>query len=206
LRENLLKFLLEGSEDSLQRNLFHRLCSIKKEELSSIAGVWELIFHIKKNGGDLGNTLEKIEQLDRVLTTANSLFNYLRVPENNSKSLNEIISDIKKKIEQPLNLNDSLSSFIKRGYSESLHNFILEINNRRYDKVVINLLEHHKSIMSSRKSAPWVEIVDDCLKVKVEESRAELNFSQEKHSYGYFLDSYLELFKSFNQTREGADS
>lgn len=120
LKMKLLSVLLKGVEKyPLQRELFKALESLKPK-----GRIWDLADSLKNQGGELGKTMENIIKLNRVLTVANAIFNYLRQPENANKELNEIIALIDSKIGQPLDLDTGLSDFVDRGFSEELKGFV----------------------------------------------------------------------------------
>ncbi len=198
-KKELLEILLYGSEEKkIQHDFFEYLKKHDDELSDSLDDIWKIINHIIISNDapiSLKQVCSDIVQLDSVLALANNLFDYMRLPENEGETLNDIVLKIEEKqpeqyrLELPLDLaKDKVVQFAQMW------------NTGSYESALSSILKLHEDVVhKQRGSAPWVELDDRKeLKIRVESPRATLDVSM-KHHYSYFLDSYLRMYRAYRK-------
>jgi len=197
LRDELIHILLRGPDGdaSCQRSLYEAVKGWKMNELAfDDPGAW--IGRVLATSGiapELRKALEDIQQLERLLVTANCLFSYCR--RKDGESLGVVSINIAR---------DYHFGWIPEGpdltgvyYAEELTRFREALRNKDVETAVRTLLALNKKVMDGRDGAAWVEEKPEGrLKVRVRKEIAELpgqDLLTSAWDYNYFLASYARI-------------
>ncbi len=196
-KKELLGILLSGPI-ARQSTFFELVKELDKAKLISVDETWSVVEYMilsDEAPNDLRNALSDIMLLDLVLTLANTLFDYMRLPENNKHLLSDIVMKIREQDPQQLVLE--LPQDLQHA---ELKQFVKHWNQGDYESALRQILKlHQKIVYDQRGSAPWVELNDNGqIKQREENPHASLDIMK-KHYYSYFLDSYFRMYRTYRK-------
>ena len=195
VRDTLIAALLHGSGDHRCQLALYQTCRdlprevLQEDKLSSLVAA----IRAQTESPELRGVLDDISQVERLLVTANVLFNYLRRQDG-----------------EPLEAAATTINGVYRfGYLSSAPDLAsvpygldlekLRVRLRADDTLgaLHCLLEMNKKIMAGRGGAAWVEKTGDGrLRVRVKAETANLpplNEMQSSWDYDYFLRSFARI-------------
>lgn len=195
VKDKLIRAVLNGSGKHPCQSDLYKACKLVDQSILRDAKPGDLIGAIQRqtDSAVLKQALSDISQLERLLVSANTLFEYCRRKDG------ELLSEVASAIDEALNFD-----FLPEGpqladcpYSEDLER--LRFNLRRKDILTALrcLLDMNKKIMKGRGGAAWVEETSDGrLRVRVGSETAHLPSQadlQSRWDYDYFLRSYARI-------------
>jgi hypothetical protein len=197
IRDDLIQTLLRGPEGGgcCQRELYQAVKGWKKSELTFEEPATWIGRVLATEGVDPGlhKALEDIQQLERILTTANCLFSYCR--RKDGDSLQSVANSIRKAYD--FTWIPEGPDLINVYYAEELTRFREALRSRRIEAAIRELLLLNKRVMDGRDGVAWVEEKPEgILKVRVKREITDLP-EQDKlknhWDYNYFLASYARI-------------
>lgn len=190
----LLQLVLEGKGHLLQKEFFN-LLSYHKEAFKEGYKTWDLIQRVMADPritDNLKSKLVDIQNIDLVLAVINTLFDYMRLPENRGKRLSEIAAEVENK-NHIFNLE-----LPNKTVSHHLATFVNYWNAAQYEDALREVCSLHKHVMERRNSGYWVEEYEKKIKIQIEAPKAQLKLENNMHSsYSYFIGSMFSLYKQF---------
>lgn len=195
VKNALIQALLRGSGQHGCQLALYETCRALPKSVLKDAGLSSLVTTIGKNtdSAELRQALADVSQIERLLVTANVLFNYLRRKDG------EPVARMAGAIERRYRFD-----FLPAGpdlanvpYATDLEAFRACLRGGDTLGGLRCLLETNKKIMVGRGGAAWAEErVDGRLKVRVKSETAHLPPIEELESrwdYDYFLRSYAAI-------------
>lgn len=199
VRKELINTLLRGPEGDgcCQRSLYAVVSGWKKDDIVIKSGDYgEWIGRVLAAEGidpALRRRLEDIQQIERLLVTANCLFSYCR--RKDGEPLDAVAAEVAQAYD---------FSWIPEGpdltnvhYSEHLSSFRDALRRKEITAALVTLLALNKEVMDGRDGAAWVESKPDGrLRVRVKREITELPEAEDlrtRWDYNYFLASYARI-------------
>ena len=197
VKHKLIHALLEGAGDQSGtrqcQTALHGAC--RKMGYKFPTDIDGFIKAVKSNtdSTELKQALRDIQNIELLLVTANTLFNYFR--RKDGTALDEVVREIVNAYGSFDYLPDApdLDGCPYREDLEKLHVLL------RADDVkaaLLAMLALNKKIMDGRGGAPWVEEQGGKLRVRIKSEKAALTSREELRStwhYDYFLGSYARI-------------
>jgi hypothetical protein len=195
VKDALIAALLHGSGKHPCQGALYQACRDIDNQLLESGKLTEIIAAIRKRTDSpvLRQTLDDIGQIERLLVTANTLFDYCRRKDG------ERLADAAAAIDAVYAFG-----FLPEGptlagcpYAADLESLRLHLRRGETQAALRCLLEMNKKIMAGRGGAAWVEEAGDGrLRVRVNAETAHLppqETLQSRWDYDYFLRSYAHI-------------
>ena len=140
-------------------------------------------------------SLTDIQNVERLLVTANMLFRFLRTQDGKSidkvtVALQESIENlVQPRIEQPV-------TDMNVPYRESLEQFRTALVESDIRSALHVLIKQNEEVMQNRGGASWVELEGNIIRVRVPSESGDLKgqqYLQEHWDYDYFLGSFKNI-------------
>lgn len=157
---------------------------------------------------ELNKPAQDIKLVEPVLVINSHVFNWLQGQHDRSKD--EVVIDLQERM-SVTDLSIPSLDLPRQSFWQRSAELINQCENQSHaqdlslanvETYLEHLLEHHKSVMKARHGAPWVEIRDDKVFVRVVSSSGKLpavesGFSEltDKLENSYFLYSFLAIAK-----------
>lgn len=142
----------------------------------------------------LENCAKDIQRVEPVLVVNNRVFTWLQGQHDNS------IDDVFVSLNQRMNTTEMFIPALSQPHQSFLQQSAELLNKHNSVAYLDNLLQHHKAIMKKRNGAPWVEVRDGKVFVRVVSDAGKLpaeeqgfNSIQNKLENSYFLYSFLAI-------------
>lgn len=195
VKRALIAALLRGSGDHPCQLALYEACSTLPKDMLKRRKLGELIAAIRgqTDSVELRQALEDISQMERLLVTANFLFDYLRGKND------EPLTSLASAIDQTCCFDDLPSGpeLTKAPYGKDLQMLRDCLRGKNTLNALRCLLDLNKKIMAGRGGAAWVEEGSDGrLRVRVKAETAYLPAAEKLQSewdYDYFLRSYARI-------------
>lgn len=191
----LIAALLRGSGNHSCQLALHDTCRALPKEVLEQGKLGPLISAIggKTDSAELRQKLADISQTERLLVTANTLFDYLRLKDG--ESLQALALTINSAYQ--FDYLPSGPELTKVPYGTDLDTLRARLRGGDTLGALRCLLDMNKKIMTGRGGAAWVEEAGDGrLRVRVKAERAHLPTPEELQSrwnYDYFLRSFARI-------------
>ena len=139
--------------------------------------------------------LTDIQNVERLLVTANMLFRFLRTQDGKSidkvtEALQESIENlVQPRLEQPV-------ADMSVPYRESLEQFRTALIESDIRSALHVLIKQNEEVMQNRGGASWVELEGNIIRVRVSSESGDLRgqqYLQEHWDYDYFLGSFKNI-------------
>ena len=195
VRDALIAALLRGSGEHRCQLALYESCRALDPAVLKDAGLGPLVATLgqQTDSPELREALENISQIERLLVTANVLFNYLR--RQDGESLAAMASAIDRIYR--LDFLPDGPELAGVPYGADLDALRTRLRSGDTLAALRGLLEMNKKIMAGRGGAAWVEESSDgTLRVRVKAETAHLPPIEELQSrwdYDYFLRSYARI-------------
>ena len=201
VRSQLLEQLgTAGKTTGIQANLWRYSQDVLKTSIDREAGM-ELpefvaaLVETCSNDEVLRALLTNIQNVERLLVTANMLFRFLRTQDGKSidkvtEALQESIETlVQPRLEQPV-------TDMSVPYRESLEQFRTALIESDIRSALHVLIKQNEEVMQNRGGASWVELEGNIIRVRVPSESGDLKgqqYLQEHWDYDYFLGSFKNI-------------
>ena len=201
VRSQLLEQLgTAGKTTGIQANLWRYSQDVLKASINREAGM-ELpefvaaLVDTCSNDEVLKASLTNIQNVERLLVTANMLFRFLRTQDGKSidkvtEALQESIENlVQPRLEQPV-------ADMSVPYRESLEQFRTALIGSDIRSALHVLIKQNEEVMQNRGGASWVELEGNIIRVRVSSESGDLRgqqYLQEHWDYDYFLGSFKNI-------------
>ena len=201
VRSQLLEQLgTAGKTTGIQANLWRYSQDVLKASIDREAGM-ELpefvaaLVETCSNDEVLRALLTNIQNVERLLVTANMLFRFLRTQDGKSidkvtEALQESIENlVQPRLEQPV-------ADMSVPYRESLEQFRTALIESDIRSALHVLIKQNEEVMQNRGGASWVELEGTIIRVRVPSESGDLKgqqYLQEHWDYDYFLGSFKNI-------------
>lgn len=195
VRDALIAALLRGSGKHPCQSALYQACRDIAQPMLEKATLAELIAAIRgqTHSAELKQALDDISQIERLLVTANTLFDYCRRKDG------ERLADVAAAIDAAYAFGFLPEGPLLAGcpYAADLESLRQHLRRGETQAALRCLLEMNKKIMAGRGGAAWVEVAGDGrLRVRVNAETAHLprqETLQARWDYDYFLRSYARI-------------
>lgn len=195
VKDALIAALLRGSGDHRRQLALYETCAALPKEVLKQAKLGELIATIREqtDSEELRQTLDDISQVERLLVTANTLFDYMRLKDG------EKLEHLARLIKQTYRFEylPAGPELAKVPYGMDLEKLRTHLRSGDTLSALRCLLSMNKAIMAGRGGAAWIEEVGDArVRVRVKAETAHLPPAadlQSRWDYDYFLRSFARI-------------
>ena len=201
VRSQLLEQLgTAGKTTGTQASLWRYAQDVLKAVVDREAGM-ELpefvaaLVDISSSDETLNASLTDIENVERLLVTANMLFRFLRTQDG--KSIDKVAGALQESSEdlvQPRLAQPVPGSEVP--YRESLENFRIALIGPDIRSALNVLIKLNEKVMLNRGGSSWVELEGNIIRVRVPSESGNLRdqaYLQEHWDYDYFLKSFKNI-------------
>lgn len=199
VRDQLIHALLRGPEGHgcCQRALYDVVRDWKKSEIAiknNNYGEWiGRVLATRGIAPELQRSLKDIQEIERLLVTANCMFGYCRRKDGVP------LKDVAKEIGRAYDFSwiSEGPDLTKVHYAEELSEYRDALRRKDVTSALLTLLTLNKKVMKARDGAAWVEEKPDGrLRVRVKKELVELpepDNLKKRWDYNYFLNSYARI-------------
>ena len=214
IRQKLLVLLLEGAGgNKLQSELWSKTEEIIHHGKLPESSHGELSIYLdtlfnNNISSELKQALDRIINIERILTAVNNIFHYCRMKDG--ESLTTIIKALEDKQYGYDWLVSNLNG-VEFPRKDHLEEILIALKQNDYKETIRGIFQLNKTVMSERGGAPWVEI-DSGEKVRVtvksETGNLEENPQslQKRWDYEYFLKSYLFIARNYQSNNSSGSA
>ena len=190
--------LLGGERSSaLQRELSQLIPEYWKATGAGNVSSENLAIWLEQNGTSLRmrDNAREIRQIERVLSSGRRLFDFLI--SQHGEQIDQLVELIRQNYQrEEMALVVPEGKFPRR---EHLARYASAMNRGEFKEAISALINLNADVMLSRSGAPWVEVRDNKLLVRIKASRAVLPPSAVELTAwenSYFLPSFIQIFRS----------
>ena len=201
VRSRLLEQLgTAGKTTGIQASLWRYSQDVLKASIGREAGM-ELsefvaaLVETCSNNEVLKSSLTDIQNVERLLVTANMLFRFLRTQDGKSidkvaSTLTEVLEElVQPRLDQPVPGMDV-------PHREDLEQFRTDLIGSDIRSALNVLIKLNEKVMQSRGGASWVELEGNIIRVRVPSESGDIKgqqYLQEHWDYDYFLGSFKNI-------------
>jgi len=140
-------------------------------------------------------SLTDIQNVERLLVTANMLFRFLRTQDG--KSIDKVTGALQESIEDLVQPRlEQLVTDMSVPYRECLEQFRTALIESDIRSALHVLIKQNEEVMQNRGGASWVELEGNIIRVRVPSESGDLKgqqYLQEHWDYDYFLGSFKNI-------------
>ncbi len=196
VREQLLDTLMSGNKsNALQKELWEKTQFIfiyaKSGKEPDHIGTFVDAVLDQKPSHALSDALSDIKKVERLLVAINDIFHYTR--SQDGTRFDEFLNQFNDRQYGSLPSSLPIGDFHNR---QQLASILDAFHQNDFNRVADAILNLNKTVMHNRGAAPWVELKNGKISVKVKNETSELKkmkYLEAEWDYDYFLGSFLQI-------------